>query len=350
MTNIAVIVGSNYIGTSNELGGCGNDARDYAEIYRGLGFKTTVLTDVTGLVYSTGENVEVAGLPTYDNIMTNVAQAMRNAKPGDKVVFCYSGHGTQIPAGFGKSKEDFIVPLDVVTDPSGFAQDKLISSKQIHSMLTLIPVGAKAEMISDSCFSGKIAELHYNVRGLNHEEKQQWMMHLLTLAPMQHLTALINASSDSKMHGDITLVAGCTAVEESTDLGKNGALTFAIKSWIAENTSAKWLEVSWDYTSHALSQLKKYLTDVVKAQGVTTQDPQISYDPATARALVAQHDESFLEQLSSCCFRIPSMLFSSASSRASASTSPSSSPSSIVGSPSSSNSESDTETKRVQMG
>ncbi len=258
MAKVAVLAGANYEGTPNKLGGCGNDVRDINKLLKDGGFSTTILTDAKGL------GVQVAGLPTRDLILTNVQKMITNAKPGDTLVFYYSGHGTQI------KDDEYMVPLDAVTH--GFNQRKLISSDDLHKLLIQVPHGVKLLMVADSCFSGNITHFDITAKGLI----------IGPISPFKRLRTLIDASHRSaSSHGALTLIAGCKENQESTDLGTNGALTASIKEWITNNTLAKWFTACFDYTASAMSAFKAALTAPIKAQGITDQDPQISYNKDT---------------------------------------------------------------------
>lgn len=268
----ALLVGIDYLGTENQLNGCGNDVRDMSEILRTEGhFNTTILTDVKDLTYSNGQSVHVAGLPNKDVILSELKRMIANSQPGDTLLIYNSSHGTQIPSALGTSEQDFIVALDAVT--GGFDQSKLISSKELHDALIQVPQGVKLLMVADSCFSGNITEFDKTARGLTAKK---------VTSPFQHLRALIEAHHRSESsHGALTLIAGCKSTQESTDLGTNGALTAAIKQWIAQNKLSQFLAACWDYSTSALSDLKAALTKTIQDAGVTDQDPQISYDRDT---------------------------------------------------------------------
>ncbi|MBS0286349.1 MAG: caspase family protein [Proteobacteria bacterium] len=270
--NVALVVGIDYKGTDNELPGCGNDARDIAKLLNGNGFKSTVLTDAKEIT----SDVRIDGLPNKDLILGNLKTMIANAKPGDTIMFYNSSHGYQDTSATNSSEQDYIVALDAISQ--GWDQSKMISSTELHNLLIQVPQGVKLLMVSDSCFSGNIPNLDVNVRALA-QHKQ--------FVPFAHLHALLSAHPRSaNSHGDITFIAGCRSDEESTDLGYNGALTYAIKDWIAKSTFSKFMSTCFDYATKALSDLKAALTKTIKDKKVDTQDPQISYDKATGPAPV----------------------------------------------------------------
>lgn len=141
----ALLVGINYIGTSNELSGCINDVSSMETKLASTGFKNFIkLTDKT-LVK-----------PTKSAILTAFTNLLRSgSKPGDLLCFFYSGHGSYILDTNGDEvdgRDEAIVSLDmnVVSDD----ELKAIIQKELKEGVTLIA-------IFDSCFSGSILDLKY---------------------------------------------------------------------------------------------------------------------------------------------------------------------------------------------
>jgi len=141
----ALLVGINYIGTSNELSGCINDVSSMETKLASTGFKNfTKLTDKT-LVK-----------PTKQAILTAFTNLLRSGtKAGDLLCFFYSGHGSYILDTNGDEvdgRDEAIVSLDmnVVSDD----ELKAIIQKELKEGVTLLA-------IFDSCFSGSVLDLKY---------------------------------------------------------------------------------------------------------------------------------------------------------------------------------------------
>src|SRR5215216_4231755 len=95
----AVVVGTNYPGTSFSLSGCVNDAQDWnaAFAHRGFG-EQAVLLDRDA---------------TKNNILTVLEAFLDRSRSGDLVVFTFSGHGTWRPGGLDEPRDECICPNDV---------------------------------------------------------------------------------------------------------------------------------------------------------------------------------------------------------------------------------------------
>ena len=79
----ALLVGINYIGTSNELYGCINDVNSIKERITTKGFTNiNTLTDLT------------IQKPTKENILLEFKNLLINSQAGDLLLFLYSGHGS----------------------------------------------------------------------------------------------------------------------------------------------------------------------------------------------------------------------------------------------------------------
>ena len=78
----AVCIGiNNYPGIFNDLKGCVNDANDWSELLKGLGFDVSLMLDSQA---------------TRQNIKAALQGLVDGTKAGDIAVFTYSGHGTQV--------------------------------------------------------------------------------------------------------------------------------------------------------------------------------------------------------------------------------------------------------------
>lgn len=141
MKKLALITGINYEGTSNELGGCINDANGILhKLVKDFDFQTS---DIQLLIE------EVA---TKKNILDGLEQLVANLEPGDVGVFTYSGHGTQTadlpPIGEDDMLDEAIVPIDGLSDHSN-----LIRDDEIYDKLANLANGVHFVVIFDSCHS-----------------------------------------------------------------------------------------------------------------------------------------------------------------------------------------------------
>lgn len=153
MDKIALLVGINYNGTSNQLNGCINDVVRMESFLRTkCGYSdVTVITDNT------------SRKPTMINIMDMFSDIIVKIREKNikEFVFHYSGHGTYIKDNNGDEldgRDEAIVPLD-------FEQSGLITDDLLFTYVNKIPKTCKCVFIFDSCHSGSVLDLKYRYSG-----------------------------------------------------------------------------------------------------------------------------------------------------------------------------------------
>ncbi|HNU36453.1 MAG TPA: caspase family protein [Methanomassiliicoccales archaeon] len=140
--NKALLVGINkYKLPGSDLQGCVNDVTNIRHsLLTYFGFTVKQIRVVTD---------ERA---TKKNIMTRLEWLVKGAKPGDRLVFHYSGHGSQIRDRDGDELKDrldeIICPHDMDWDGTYIVDDELAR------IFSKIPKGAHLEVFLDSCHSG----------------------------------------------------------------------------------------------------------------------------------------------------------------------------------------------------
>lgn len=242
MTKKALLIGCNYLGTENQLGGCINDAnriKDFLLNKQGFtGDNITILTD---------DQEDTLKKPTRNNIVTNFNNLILNAKPGDYLFFSYSGHGSGIADRSGDEddgQDETIVPLD-------FQQSGLIVDDWFKSMVNLLPKGVKLFSILDSCFSGTGFDLRYLI-------KQQGSSGSYTLKESKQY---------STTKAEVVMLSGCrdnqTSVDTSVNNVPTGALTQAFLVAIEKGNSSY---------SNLLKKVRKY----IRSNNLSDQVPQLS--------------------------------------------------------------------------
>ncbi|GAB4851823.1 hypothetical protein Ancab_031222 [Ancistrocladus abbreviatus] len=144
---MAVLVGSNYFNTENELHGCINDVRAMRKLVtERFGFHPSHIQVLT-------DEPKSPVMPTGANIKRALNQMIDQAASGDVLFFHYSGHGTRIPSKYHHRKEEAIVPIDF----------NLITDLDFRQLANRVPRDATFTILSDSCHSG----------GLIDKEKEQ---------------------------------------------------------------------------------------------------------------------------------------------------------------------------------
>ena len=206
----ALLIGINYVGTSNELSGCINDVNSINDLLKIYNYKNiTILTDNTPIK------------PTKDNILSNIKDLFINANDGDTLLIHYSGHGTYKKDTNGDEidgLDEMIVPIDlnVITD------DEL--RKYINSYLT---VNANVLALFDCCHSGTVLDLKY----------------LYQSPTNNNFSDNIN---ESITKSNIILISGCRddqlSSEAYTDKKIEGAMSWTFKNVI----TTKGINISWN--------------------------------------------------------------------------------------------------------
>ena len=204
----ALLVGVNYVGTSNELYGCINDTKNVQDL-----LKTKYnFTNVTLL------NDETSEKPTKQNILNGLKTLLSNTNSGDTAFFMFSGHGTcttDLNNDENDGRDELIMPIDAISIATCIIDDEL--NKLVRD--TLKP-GAKLVALFDSCFSGTVLDLRY------------------TYGYPDNMKELETA-------GDVYMISGCTDQQYSMDTvapinGKemnSGAMTYAFLTIIQETTN-----------------------------------------------------------------------------------------------------------------
>jgi hypothetical protein len=150
----AVLIGINYTGTNNKLNGCINDV---TRIRQDLDFwnfdEIAFMTDnSSGSLYPTKANI-INQLNTFVNKLT----------PNDILVIYYSGHGTRVT----DRNSDEISGLDSVIVPINF---NYIVDDEIRSILVNAVAGSNIFAVFDSCNSGSVCDLRYNLFDTSYKE------------------------------------------------------------------------------------------------------------------------------------------------------------------------------------
>lgn len=141
MANKALIVGINSYANA-PLRGCVNDAE---AMYR-------LLTDQYGFV---GDDVRVLcdGRATTAAIKHRLAWLVEGAKPGDHLVFHFSGHGSQVrdrgPLDeLADHKDEILCPVDLDW------REKVVTDDDLAAYFRRVPKGAHLNVVLDCCHSG----------------------------------------------------------------------------------------------------------------------------------------------------------------------------------------------------
>ncbi|GME71483.1 unnamed protein product [Ambrosiozyma monospora] len=154
-TKKALLVGCNYIGTSNALRGCINDVHNVYNFLLKNGYSAD------NIVMLTDDQKESVKVPLRANILRGMQWLVKDARPGDSLFFHYSGHG-------GQEKDDDNDEDDGMDDciyPVDFQQSgSIIDDVMNDYMVQPLQEGVRLTAIFDSCHSGTALDLPYTYR------------------------------------------------------------------------------------------------------------------------------------------------------------------------------------------
>ena len=134
----ALCVGINYAGSRAELKGCINDMNEWVTELTALHFEVTPLVEQNA---------------TYDRMRQALGELVDRAKPGDRLVFQYAGHGTQVPdlnRDEPDGRDEAFVPWDWETG-------HFLIDDEIQEITSRLADGASLTFFVDCCHSGTIA-------------------------------------------------------------------------------------------------------------------------------------------------------------------------------------------------
>ncbi|XP_028753206.1 metacaspase-1-like isoform X1 [Neltuma alba] len=105
-------------------------------------------------------------VPTKKNILESLKWLVDGCRPGDSLVFYFSGHGLQQP----DLKEDELDGFDETLCPVDFVREGMIVDNELNSILVWpLKNGVTLHAIVDACHSGTILDLAYVYKLENHE-------------------------------------------------------------------------------------------------------------------------------------------------------------------------------------
>lgn len=147
----AILIGSNYTGTINQLSGCINDVNEWKTLLTSWGFTIDYfMTDLeSGINYA-----------SKDNILNNLTTFINSLNSGDVGFIYYSGHGTMV---VDEANGDEISGKDSVIVPADYKTAGLIIDDVIRSKLIQAKTGVNIFAGFDSCDSGSVCDLRYNL-------------------------------------------------------------------------------------------------------------------------------------------------------------------------------------------
>jgi hypothetical protein len=222
MTKYALLIGINYTGTFSALRGCENDVVDVKKVILGWGFTEKNITFMT-------EKQKGGLYPNAYNITYQLNKLCSTLKLGDQAVFYYSGHGTRIKDTDGDEVSGYdscIVPID-------FRSVGVISDTTIKYYINKIPLGANLFCVFDSCNSGTVCDLKYNLFDTSYRKDITTKLKSFNYNDWVRTQMVTVDTKQMDTVADVISLTGCKDDQYSYELGRNGALTTALLKTIA---------------------------------------------------------------------------------------------------------------------
>ncbi|HEX6883869.1 MAG TPA: caspase family protein [Planctomycetota bacterium] len=152
----ALLVGINdYPNAADRLEGCVNDVFLMSALLQECGFEA--------------EDIRVCldRRATARGILERLEWLLDDPRPGDQLVFYYSGHGAQLPSyGAGDTvdrKDETLVPWDF-----DWSLERCVTDDQLYALYSQLPYGTQLVALFDCCHSGGIHRAGApRARGLN---------------------------------------------------------------------------------------------------------------------------------------------------------------------------------------
>ncbi|EZG52125.1 metacaspase [Gregarina niphandrodes] len=256
----ALLIGCNYIGTSNQLNGCISDVNRMKKVLCNVygfpdssSFVTTLTDDPNG---------DRRLMPSKANIIGALQWLVKDARPGDVLFFQFSGHGSNqrnLSNTEADGYDETILPLD-------YKRAGVITDDDLNRYL-IAPLcsGVKLVCVMDCCHSGSGLDLPFFWnRGRWQEE-----------------------SYPKHTEGDVMLISSCQDSETAADVmvpgwGSGGAVSIGIITALMDSDNPHDMTVD-----QLMSKLGQFLND-----RKFKQNPQLSssqkFNPVT-RSFDFQH-------------------------------------------------------------
>lgn len=231
MAKRAVCVGINdYPGTYNDLGGCVNDANDWADLLR------------KDFEFSKDVQIITDSAATRDSVLEALRDLVTGSKSGDIIVFTYSGHGTWVYDQGERDESDN-------RDEAICAYDGNIIDDEIRTVIRQMEPGVRLTIISDSCHSGGVTRAMLKRARTTDEEAAETAPRPRYMPPDDDSDALRTELIPVRKRFlypeydmQEILISGCNSTEYSYDAvisgRRNGAMTALAMRVIKSNPSA----------------------------------------------------------------------------------------------------------------
>ena len=190
LTKKALLIGINTYARA-PLKGCVNDVNDAKKALTAKGFRVRVLTNSKA---------------TDRNIKAGYAWLTADTQPGDKRLFWYSGHGTQLDdPREADGYSEALCPINLSWDDLG----TFVTDDNLYSRYNTLSNGANLTFVLDCCHAW--------------DDDRDFKKDTLSrfLAPPEshahHTRAVSTIAGRSNLHDSVLVIAGCRADQTSMD-------------------------------------------------------------------------------------------------------------------------------------
>jgi len=167
-------------------------------------------------------------------IMERLWWLVDGVKPGDRLYFHFSGHGSQTAERSGQGEVDqlaeIICPYDMAWDP-----DHYITDAELYEVFKNVPEGVKFNWASDSCHSGGLASIDRMFHNPPVQKARFWAppVDIQWRINVAKKKGIITARESKKLN--VGFVSGCRSDQTSADTFINGRPCGALTHYFLES-------------------------------------------------------------------------------------------------------------------
>jgi hypothetical protein len=160
---------------------------------------------------------------TTDGIIAALNWLVEGTKPGDVIVFHYSGHGSQLPSSNeADGYEEIICPVDLNW------LDKVITDDTLRTIFNKVPNGVNTTVILDCCHSGTMLdqtgtlEVTKDIKPTKATKDSRYWAPPAKIAKKLKAKTVVDWQASKDVNATALLIAGCHANQTSADTSING--------------------------------------------------------------------------------------------------------------------------------
>jgi len=182
---------------------------------------------------------------TRDELLKQLTWLVYDTRPGDKILFYYSGHGYRLPEIESGNEPDGFDEAICPHDFDWLRETHAIIDNEFSDIFSVVPKGVSFVWISDSCHSGDLSET-----GLKHQKTGFF------------------SKSKIKSNNNVVLIAGSRSEQKSTFLYTDNAFHGVLTHFLLQVLNMP------DGLTISLKEVMKRVKKLVK-QGNYEQEPQL---------------------------------------------------------------------------